>query len=323
MSTTMRPLVITTAFSYGPNELWPLAKSLQEHAPTAELLVLTAPADMNRLSPLQDAFDSIAIEAVSNPPKIIRGHLAVPRKLGASAKKWLRRRQQQLSPLSDIAVEGPRHLGLSTIHTHFLIRRFFWAQEQLKRSRWQGYDSIMLCDIRDVAIQANPFPGIGDSLITGAELNTIGQCPINRGWIKKAYGHSIEQSLHNQPILCAGVTIGSRQQIVAYLDLFCQESLALIRQHRTSHLSNLDQAIHNKILRTESSLNLSISPVNGLIATVGCLSADQCVIPTGQGPVTVMGSTPAVIHQYDRLAALTDHIQSRYGHQCVHTDPEA
>lgn len=315
MSTTRRPLVITTAFSYGVDELWPLANSLQQHAAEADLLILTGAADLARLRPLQQSFQSVSLEAVNDPPTIIRGRLSVPRKLGASAGKWLRRRQQQLLPSASIAIEKPCRLGLSTRHSHFLIRRFFWAREQLNHSRWQNHDVIMLCDIRDVAIQANPFEQIGDYLITGEEPNTIGECPINRGWIRKAYGKTIEQSLQHQPILCAGVTLGSRQQIQTYLDVFCQESLQLMRRHRTSHLSNLDQAIHNRILRSDSSLKLSISPVNGLIATVGCLAADQCAIPADQTPVRVMGATPAILHQYDRLSALTDHIHSRYGRQ--------
>lgn len=322
MSNTGRPLVITTAFSYAADDLWPLANSLQRHAPKADLLILTAAADLARLVTLKDAFNSVTIEVVRNPPTIIRGRLAMPRKLGASAARWLRRRQQQLAPSATIAIEAPRRLGLSTTHSHFLIRRFFWAREQLNSERWKEHDTIMLCDIRDVAIQADPFLKIGDALVTGEEVNTIGQCPINRGWIRKAYGRKIERSLHNQPILCAGVTIGSRQQMMTYLDLFCQETLTLIRRHGTSQLNNLDQAIHNRILRTESALNLMISPVNGLIATVGCLSASQCVIPQTQDPVTVMGSTPAVIHQYDRLTELSAHIQRRYGRQPGETGAE-
>jgi hypothetical protein len=98
-----------------------------------------------------------------------------------------------------------------------------------------------------------------------------------------------------------------------YLDLFCEDTLNVMRSHGTSCLSNLDQAIHNKIIREPSDLQLAISMVNGMIATMGCIPAERCKLPDGPGPVEVMGTLPKVIHQYDRHPLLSLHVKARHG----------
>ena len=310
-----RPLVITTAFSYGPNELWPLIHSLQQYAPTAEVLVLTAAEDLDRLAPLIENFSSVTLESVELPPRVIRGRLAIPRKLGSRTKRWLRQRQQQWISQPSIAIEQPRRLALSTAQAHFLIRRFFWAQAKLRQPRWQNHDAVMLCDSRDVVVQGNPFESLGDNLVTGEEFNLFDNCRMNRRWVRQTYGRELEETLFGRPSLCAGVVAGSRRQMQLYLDLFCEDTLNVMRSHGTSCLANLDQAIHNKILRKPSDLQLAISLVNGMIATMGCIPAERCKLPDGPGPVEVMGTVPKVIHKYDRHTLLSLHVQARHGRE--------
>lgn len=311
-----RPLVITTAFSYGPADLWPLLHSLEQHAPTAEVLVLTSNDDLRGLTPLLEVFPRLSLETMAHPPHVIRGRFALPRKLASRTKRWLRRRQQGLVQQPAIAIEQARRFGLSTTHAHFLIRRFFWAQQCLVQERWHNHDAVMLCDVRDVVVQADPFADLGNQLTTGEEFGLFDHCAMNRRWIRTAYGRDEERRLHGQPALCAGVVIGSRQQIQLYLNMFCRDALDIMGRHRTSCLSNLDQAIHNKILRNPSGLQLAISPVNGPIATVGCVPAEAIAVPNAAGPVTVMGRKPTVLHQYDRRPALVQHIRAMHGHGC-------
>ena len=311
-----RPLVITTAFCYGPTELWPLLHSLEQHAPTAEVLVLTAQGDLNRLAPLTRRFPQLSLETVALPPRVIRGPFALPRKLASRTKRWLRRRQQKLLPQPSIAIEEARRFGLSTAHSHFLIRRFFWAKECLKQQRWRDHTAVMLCDVRDVVVQGDPFANVGKTLISGEEFGLLDACAINRQWIRDAYDHEQEQLLLGKPALCAGVVIGSRDQIQLYLDLFCHDAMEMMRRHGTSCEPNLDQAIHNKILRSPSDLQLIISTVNGTIATVGCVPAEAIEVPDNSGPVKVMGQIPTVIHQYDRRPVLVQHVQAKHGREC-------
>ena len=311
-----RPLVITTAFRYGPTELWPLLHSLEQHAPTAEVLVLTAQEDLKRLAPLTSSFRQLSLETVALPPRVVRGPFTLPRKLASRSKRWLRRRQQQLLQQPKIAIEESRRFGLSTAHSHFLIRRFFWAKGCLEQKRWRDHDAVMLCDVRDVVVQGDPFADIGKTLISGEEFGLFDDCAMNRQWVRDAYDPEQERLLLGKPALCAGVVIGSRDQINLYLDLFCHDAIEMMRRHGTSCEPNLDQAIHNKILRSPCDLQLAISPVNGTIATVGCVPAEAIEVPDNGGAVKVMGQIPTVIHQYDRRPVLVQHVQAKHGSAC-------
>jgi hypothetical protein len=304
--------VITTAFSYGPNDLWPFLHSLSEHAPQAKILVLTSPSDLRKLQTLQQHFPQLSLRTISFSPKIIKGRIAPARKVAARIKRWTRRRQQNLLQNPDIAIEQPSRFGLSTLHSHFLIRRFFWAREQLSQPLWSGHNYVMLCDARDVVVQADPFENVGNAFITGEEFGLFDHCSMNRRWVRRAYGAETEKALCGAPALCAGVMIGSREQMLLYLDLFCNDALAMMRRHSTSCLENLDQAIHNKILRGSSGLKMATSPVNGHIATVGCVPGSEIYIPKGPGKIEVMGAVPRVIHQYDRRSALVEHVERQH-----------
>jgi hypothetical protein len=247
---------------------------------------------------------------------VIRGPFALPRKLASRTKRWLRRRQQQLIQGPSIAIEEARRFGLSTAHSHFLIRRFFWAKECLEQERWRDHTAVMLCDVRDVVVQGDPFADVGKTLISGEEFGLLDACAMNRQWIRDAYDHAQEQLLLGKPALCAGVVIGSRDQMQIYLDLFCHDAMEMMRRHGTSCEPNLDQAIHNKILRSPSDLQLAISAVNGIIATVGCVPAEAIEVPGNAGPVKVNGQIPIVIHQYDRQPLLVQHVQAKHGRKC-------
>jgi hypothetical protein len=303
-----RPLIITSAFSYGSEALWPLMHSIEIHSPTAQVLVFTSTQDLAQLSPLCERFPFLRLEPVRFPPRVIKGRMALLRKLAARCRSKLRRVRQLVLADQSVAIEQAPGWGLNTVHAHFLIRRFFWAQRYLQGCQDHDFSHVMLCDVRDVFLQSDPFSDLGDELVSGEEYRRIKDCPMNRGWLRQAYGPAVEHSLLQEMILCAGVTLGSKKQIQIYLDLFCDEVLAVMRQARTSCLSNLDQAIHNTTLRRARSIAFSPSPVNGRIATVGGVPASEVAVDEGSGLVRVMGRASAVIHQYDRHQLLTQHV---------------
>jgi len=275
---------------------------------------------MARLAGLAERFPFLRLETVAFPPRVIRGRMALARKVVAHGRLRLRRVRQFAMANQSVAIEQPAAGGLSTLHAHFLIRRFFWARSFLQQCPPNSYSQVMLCDVRDVLIQANPFAGIGDELVSGEERHQIRDCPMNRRWIRSAFGRSAENSLLHERILCAGVTLGSRAQIDRYLDSFCSTALAVMRRARTSCLSNLDQAIHNIVLRREQAISFCPSHVSGLIATVGNVPGTELAIDGRSGLVAVMGHTPAVIHQYDRHALLVDHISALHGRVSTGSD---
>ena len=214
----------------------------------------------------------------------------------------------------EVGVEADSTFSKSTCQLHFLIRRFFWARQALLDHSLEDYKDVMLCDSRDVLIQSDPFAGIQGQLTSGEEANQVRECPINRGWIKKAYGRSILSQLENSKIICAGVTLGSKENILNYLNLFCEESISLIDMHSTSYLPNLDQAIHNKVLRLSTELNPRLTEPNGHIATVGCIQESDIGFDTNTRQVMIQGSRPAIVHQYDRSPSLSEFANTHYKH---------
>lgn len=304
--------MITSAFSYQAEEIWPLLHSIQEHAPNTDTLVFSSKEDIQRLTPQLKNAENISFRAIEHPPTVIKGALARPRKAYSHARKWIKRVQHRNNATNSIAIEKLSRRAMSTIDAHFLIRRFFWARQLLESQESAIYSNVLLCDIRDVVLQANPFDDPKDGLITGEEFNTISRCAMNQGWIQAAYGADISAQMHPFPILCAGVTLASRNTMEAYLSTFCEEALRMMQRLRTSCVANLDQAIHNKLLRLGNTIKLTASSFAGPVATLGCVPSDMIAIAES-GEIQINGKTPSIVHQYDRHPNLTAHISQLYG----------
>lgn len=307
-----RSLVITTAFGYTSDEVRPLAYSIHKNCPNTDLLIQTSGKDLSRLITLQDEFPNIRFGIIQDSPKIIKGRLALARKAVTHLTRKFRKALQNLGRSDKIYIEERRVFRVSTSQCHFLIRRFFWARSTILEPRNADYENIMLCDCRDVIVQKNPFTDAQDKLITGAEANNLGACSMNSKWMLQAYDQPTLDNIATHKILCAGVTLGSRDKILQYLNLFCAETTEVIRRKRTGFLPNLDQAIHNNTLRKTEELEICESSHDGLIATIGCAEEDLISIsPTNI--VTVNNWTPSVIHQYDRIPWLNKRIRETYG----------
>ena len=310
--------IITTSFGYEAFVLRPLLESIRRFAPSSGVLILTDVAGLAQLSSLTAHDQQVLLRAVKTPPKVIRGPFALARKILSRSQKIIRRTLQQAGhtirgarqPLK-ISIEEPRRLSLSTCQAHLLIRRFFWVKEILDSESLGEVKNLMLCDARDVVLQRDPFADCPHPFITGEEQDTIAESPMNRGWLTKAYSRAVALELGSYQALCAGVLMGAKSQMAAYLDCFCESTLAIMSRQGTSLLPNWDQGIHNKILRINQPVELACSPVDGLISTLGCVPPDRIKI-NPEGMIVVNGKIPAVIHQYDRHPALVEHLQHVY-----------
>lgn len=309
-----KSLVITTAFAYAPVDLRPLACSLQRNSPDTDLLIQTSTQDLKQLTSLQGEFSNIRFCTIPNAPRIIKGRLALARKVVSHSLKNLRKSQQKLTGRKTVFIEQKKLWEMSTLQCHFLIRRFFWARTSLLEINNANYEQVMLCDSRDVIVQGDPFQESFQRISTGAEVNTISDCQMNSKWVLEAYDKITLQAIQNNRILCAGVTLGKRAQILEYLNLICRDAVAVMKEKHTGFLSNLDQAMHNRILRSPGLLDFTESSHDGFIATIGCAERDSISIaPLSMGKIIVNGHMPTIIHQYDRIPWLAAHIKKEYG----------
>ena len=112
---------------------------------------------------------------------------------------------------------------------------------------------LMLSDFRDVFFQTNPFtyqpedwypPRFQLVVFQEAFFNIIGRCPFHVRWFTDCYGIETLQKFQNLPIICSGVTIGSRDAIMAYAYFINQQ---IHPDNRLGH--NTTGANHNRCMK--------------------------------------------------------------------------
>lgn len=186
--------------------------------------------------------------------------------------------------------------------------RFLRFEQFLAASR---YGRVLITDVRDVVFQSDPFahlPREGLAVSIESEDYTVGSEPHNAMWIERVYGRGMLARIGDQRVSCVGVTYGDREAITAYLRRFNQELMAL--GPKALGMGGADTAIHNVILRTHQlgephllePLQSPVATLNGIPESSACLSPEGHLLNRD-------GSEPSVLHQYDRLPGLRDHLR--------------
>ena len=120
----------------------------------------------------------------------------------------------------------------------------------------------MLSDFRDVFFQSNPFtykpyqwapPDFQLTIFQEAHPNkVIRRCPFNSGWIRSCYGEEALKQIGANTVSCSGITIGSRDGIIAYTYLMTQQLNPEIRGYGTDNQkctsTGMDQGFHNWLI---------------------------------------------------------------------------
>lgn len=195
-----------------------------------------------------------------------------------------------------------------------MATRFFMARSYL-RKRSSRYSAVLLIDSRDVIFQSNPLDNFEGGLLVGEEPCLIKNEDFNRKWLQSIYGDSPQtlDALWPKNIICAGVTMGTTAQILAYLDRMCAEFIEQFPQ--LAYEGGGDQAIHNKILRLErNDLDLRVTNNSrGIIANLATSDLSEFKDDWSDGMRTKDGRMVSIVHQYDRHPKLTSDLLSRLG----------
>ncbi len=177
--------------------------------------------------------------------------------------------------------------------------RFLHALRLLHESEFRR---VLLCDVRDVVFQENPFQNLPiQGLWVGIETypESLRQQPWNERWIRLAYGDAMLERLGGNPISCSGVTYGDREAMLSYLNAMADEIYQLPFRATSAPL---DQALHNKILWT------------GQLGKPGALRTGRSALATLSDPrdlkdtgmdergrlINADGSVISIVHMYDR-----------------------
>src|SRR5262249_46053593 len=170
--------------------------------------------------------------------------------------------------------------------------------------------------------QKDPFNfSIGEKLCCFLEREgvSLGQHPDNAGWVEFAFDKPTLERLSDNPIACAGITIGPTNLIIDYLekmiDLFMRApgkawEVALPVAGQTSAFQKsraIDQAVHNYLVFEGLLPELTLYPNDGgPVLTLGI--EDNVSLNNSGLIVNKRGDIPNVVHQYDRHW----HVAKRY-----------
>jgi len=194
-------------------------------------------------------------------------------------------------------------LKLARLVWDLFFLRFLFARDFLLAH--PGYSKIMLTDVRDVVFQRDPFEWMqgreGVFCFEEMEGRTIGDCKSNSRMVREVFGEEGWQKLRGFQISCAGVTFGTRVELLQYLERFLDLALGALSLRPCS---GSDQGVHNRIVHLETLENLALLDNEGPVFTMGCVPLDLVRLNELGEVVNKRGDVYPVLHQYDRFPEL-------------------
>jgi hypothetical protein len=194
-------------------------------------------------------------------------------------------------------------LRLSRLVWDLFFVRFLFARNFL--STHAQYSQIMLTDVRDVVFQRDPFAWIGDrkGVFCFEEMQgrTVGECKSNSRMVREVFGEDGWEQLQGFQISCAGVTFGTRVELIGYLERFLDLALGALSLRPCS---GSDQGIHNRIVHLENLEDLTLLDNEGPVFTMGCVPPELIRLNEMGEVINKHGDVYPVLHQYDRFPKL-------------------
>ncbi len=159
------------------------------------------------------------------------------------------------------------------------------------------YSHAMITDIRDVCFQRNPFESpLPGNIVSFLEIILLGD-GVNRKWLAEAFGDRVDPTLYDKEVSCAGVTLGTSEAMMRYLDLMLH---GLQKVEMMTPVAGVDQAVHNEILHLNK-IDGSVLFGNGnpLCNTMG--HGDPLSLDIDSNVLANDGTKVAILHQFDRI----------------------
>lgn len=217
-------------------------------------------------------------------------------RVGAAGFAFIHKLPVSAARRRELTYQLAKHLYPPTETRYFHFHRFLADRP---------YARVLISDVRDVLFQSDPFEQLPiDGLATGIETprQTLGTEPFNRKLVLRAYGNKGLERIGEQPISCCGVTYGDGVSMRRYLELMMSE---ILDYNREAARKPTDQAPHNHLLWTGClgdvhELHSLASP----LATLHLHTEDELEVSADGRLLNRDGSTPSIVHQYDRWPEL-------------------
>lgn len=183
---------------------------------------------------------------------------------------------------------------------HIMSERFFMYKKFLEHN-YQDYSNILICDVRDVFFQGDPFVVERDSEVVFAiEDGVIQDSSINITWIKDFFGQDIYEEIRMNPISCAGTTMGTAYGMIEYINDMCFQ----LKENEHDITRPFDQGIHNYLAWKQHKNLYKTDLEDTIFNTVGLTPEKR--ISVRDGLVLVDQKFSPVIHQWDRHQSICD-----------------
>jgi hypothetical protein len=202
-----------------------------------------------------------------------------------------------------------RRLKIARLVWDLFFIRFLFARNFL--TAHAEYSQVMLTDVRDVVFQRDPFEWMqgrkGVFCFEEMQDRTIGECKSNSRMVREVFGEKGWTEMRNCQISCAGVTFGTRVELLEYLEKFLDLSLDALSLRPCS---GSDQGVHNRIVHLENLGNLALLDNEGPVFTMGCVPQQFIRVNAAGKVVNKQGDVYSVLHQYDRFPELAKRFYS-------------
>jgi hypothetical protein len=175
------------------------------------------------------------------------------------------------------------------------------------------YDEVLISDVRDVVFQAHPFAGmLGEAchFFLEGDSQTIGDEPTNALYMRLFLNPAEVDAIAPHRISCCGVLLGGTRAMIAYLDSMTARLAAVPLNVRRK--IGADTAFHNLIAHITRDVPAVMVENNVLVATMGIEPATRYRVDADGRIRTTEGHLPAILHQYDRIAAVRGPVEARF-----------
>jgi hypothetical protein len=221
-----------------------------------------------------------------------------------SLAAFLRRYQVRMVPFVSVSMMP------MSMNSARMFRYLDWLLESFYNGEHPGYRQVLLCDVRDVVFQGNPFaePPEGRLSFYLETARTIAACPVNADWMHRAFGPAVLAEVGALPVSCAGTLLGSASALLAYLVHMVRYIIAVPPEHR---FSGVDQAIHNYILAKKLVQGSIAVPNAKRVMTVPSTQPTGLTLLENGTIVNPDKSTSAIVHQYDRDPKINSYVNTK------------
>jgi hypothetical protein len=187
------------------------------------------------------------------------------------------------------------------VHTWRFVLFARYAAEHRGR-----YDHVMTADLRDVLFQSDPFAAIDTPAVHFfLEPPPGGTIAANRfyaRWMRRFIPRKFHRAYERCPPACCGVILGGAAEMATYLSALAKRlrTVSLLQRHTIG----ADSAMHNLIAHITHDAPGIFVENDGMVATMGLAPKDNYTVDAAGLIRLPDGHAPAIVHQYDRHAAL-------------------